>query len=85
MNPYIIIAILIAWIGSLAAVGHWQNGTGHTANGSEPLGANEFLLGALQAGAHPIKCSRNFGHFVSAAPRQGKGKIAHLQSAHPRY
>ena len=31
MNPWVIVAILVVWIGSLAAVGKWQNTAGHTA------------------------------------------------------
>jgi hypothetical protein len=30
-NPWIILAFVVAWIGSLAAVGRWQNDAGHTA------------------------------------------------------
>ena len=30
-NPYILLALVLAWIGSLAGVGYWQNEAGHTA------------------------------------------------------
>jgi prophage endopeptidase len=30
-NPYIIIALLVVWLGSVAGVGAWQNNAGHTA------------------------------------------------------
>lgn len=31
MNPYAILGAVLAWLLSLAAVGYWQNGAGHTA------------------------------------------------------
>jgi len=31
MNPYAIIVALVIWIASLAGVGYWQNGAGHSA------------------------------------------------------
>lgn len=31
MNPYVILGLVIAWVASLAGVGYWQNGAGHTA------------------------------------------------------
>lgn len=31
MNPYIILAVVVMWIGSLFGVGRWQNEAGHTA------------------------------------------------------
>ena len=31
LNPWIILALVVAWIGSLAVVGRWQNTAGHTA------------------------------------------------------
>ena len=31
MNPYLILALVIAWVVSVAGVGYWQNGAGHTA------------------------------------------------------
>lgn len=29
-NPWVIIGVLVAWLGSLGAVGFWQNSAGHT-------------------------------------------------------
>jgi prophage endopeptidase len=31
LNPYVIIGLIVAWLGSLGAVGWWQNSAGHTA------------------------------------------------------
>jgi hypothetical protein len=31
MNPYVVVAVGVAWAGSLVGVGYWQNTAGHTA------------------------------------------------------
>lgn len=34
LKPYLYLAIVLAWVASLAAVGYWQNGAGHVAERS---------------------------------------------------
>jgi prophage endopeptidase len=56
-NPWILLTLLIVWLASLAGVGYWQNGAGHTAErvtwqareNTELAGANQKIQALEEA------------------------------------
>src|SRR6185437_11151043 len=49
LNPWVILAIVLAWIASVGAVGYWQNGAGHEAESAAWLQKDNADLKAANA------------------------------------
>src|SRR6516165_4245787 len=59
--------------------------TGSPADRRQPFGCEQFLLRAMQAGAHPIECRWQFGNFITFTARQWVSEIAGAERLNTGY